>query len=281
MAEDVGPGTQLHRAAQIGLLNYLTETSLDEDYQEASVRRQKSGPQQAGPNAGRLGLVVLAAFGILLATAAVQTARNSGQTASNHAQLVKQVNDRKAALTSERTLVTRLRNDVSTSRATNLATTSQARTVQARFTGLGGLSGDIGVRGPGIKVVVADAPGGGAGQQVLDKDLQALVNGLWQVGAEAISINGQRLTSLTSIRVAGQAITVNYESLEEPYVVSAIGNRSQMPTRFLETAGGQTWLALKSDYGLQFDIKTEDSMTLPAEAPLTLSHARAKGGGTQ
>ena len=44
---------------------------------------------------------------------------------------------------------------------------------------------------------------------MLDPDLQKLVNGLWAAGAEAISINGQRLTNLSAIREAGEAITVN------------------------------------------------------------------------
>ena len=45
-------------------------------------------------------------------------------------------------------------------------------------------------------MVVDDAPGATTDkQQVLDQDLQQLVNGLWLVGAEAISINGHRLTN--------------------------------------------------------------------------------------
>ena len=60
-------------------------------------------------------------------------------------------------------------------------------------------------------MVVDDAPDTTDDKQrVLDLDLQKLVNGLWQVGAEAISINGQRLTSLSAIRDAGSSITVNF-----------------------------------------------------------------------
>ena len=39
--------------------------------------------------------------------------------------------------------------------------------------------------------------------RVLDVDLQGVVNGLWASGAEAIAVNGQRLTGLTTIRAAG------------------------------------------------------------------------------
>ena len=73
------------------------------------------------------------------------------------------------------------------------------------------------------------APGRLAAAQgrVLDRDLQIVVNGLWAAGAEAISINGQRLTALSAIRSAGEAILVDFRPLSPPYVVSAVGE----PTR--------------------------------------------------
>ena len=124
-------------------------------------------------------------------------------------------------------------------------------------------------------MVVDDAPGATEDNQlVLDQDLQKLVNSLWQVGAEAISINGQRLTNLSAIREAGGAITVNFKSLGGPYTVSAIGNKNQMAAQLLDTEGGRTWLALRTGFGLRFDVNSEDSMTLPASTRTTLLHAR-------
>ena len=70
--------------------------------------------------------------------------------------------------------------------------------------------------------MVDDAPGATTSSRpVLDPDLQKLVNGLWQAGAEAISINGQRLTSLSAIRVAGDADHRQLPSLTRPYIVAA------------------------------------------------------------
>ena len=56
-----------------------------------------------------------------------------------------------------------------------------------------------------LTIVVDDAPAGSGQNRVLDVDLQVLVNGLWQAGAEAVQINDQRITNLTAIREAGQA----------------------------------------------------------------------------
>ena len=103
-------------------------------------------------------------------------------------------------------------------------------------------AGGVPTTGPGVKVVVDDAPNATTDQQqVLDKDLQKLVNALWLVGAEGVSINDQRITNLTAIRQAGSAITANFVSLRRPYVVRAIGNKNQMAAKLLDTEGGRTW----------------------------------------
>jgi uncharacterized protein YlxW (UPF0749 family) len=260
----------------MGLLNYITATSLDEDYAHVSERHASEGKPKQG-RAGALGLVALAMFGILLATAGVETARNATQAARGHNALVAQVDERKQELTDKRAQVRDLRDQVRNLQSQDLQATAEGRALQARLQHLGTSTGYAAVQGPGIRIVVDDAPGGGQGQQVLDKDLQKMVNGLWQVGAEAISINGQRISNLTAIRRASEGITVNYRHINRPYVVSAIGNPDQMGARFLDTAGGQTWLALKSAVNLRFDINSEDSMKLPAAPAQALRHARAAG----
>ena len=105
-----------------------------------------------------------------------------------------------------------------------------------------------------MRVVADDAPGAdSARNQVLDTDLQKLVNGLWEAGAEAVAVNGQRLTNLSTIRLAGGAITVNARSLRRPYVVTAIGNQDTLPARFAETSSGQAWLDLQREVGLRLE----------------------------
>jgi uncharacterized protein YlxW (UPF0749 family) len=264
--------------ATMSLLDYITSTSLDEDYAQASRQHVTEGKPRQGA-VGARALVALLLFGALVATAGVQTARNAQTTASSHSSLVVQVNERKAQLASMQQRARDLRNQVRDAQTQYLQTTAESRAVDDRILRLGVASGAVPVRGPGIRIVVDDAPGGGPGKQVLDKDLQKMVNGLWLVGAEAISINGQRLSELSAIREASEGITVNYRHVNAPYVVSAIGNRNQMAARFLDTAGGQTWLALKSAVGLRFDINSEESMKLPAAPRLTLRHATTPGRG--
>ena len=259
--------------AVMGLLNYLTATSLDEDYAHVSQQRATTGaPARRSP--GTVGLVVLAVFGVLVATAAVQTSRNADESASSRESLVKQVNSRKAELNDKRAQAISLTRTVAALQDSNLDATNQGRAVRSRLDRLGMVTGSVPAKVQGIRVVVDDAPNATTDkQQVLDQDLQKLVNALWLVGAEAISINGQRVTNLTAIREGGSAITVNFVSMKRPYTVSAIRNKNQMGAKLLDTDGGRTWLTLRASFGLKFDVTSEDSMTLPAADPFALRYA--------
>ena len=79
--------------------------------------------------------------------------------------------------------------------------------------------------GPGLVVRLDDAAGDGDGAdvdprtdvddsgRVTDRDLQTVVNEVWAAGAEAVAVNGQRLTALSAIRSAGDAILVDFRPL--------------------------------------------------------------------
>jgi uncharacterized protein YlxW (UPF0749 family) len=260
--------------AVMGLLNYITATSLDEDYAHVSRQRRAADDERpAKRRRGKAGLVVLAAFGVLVATAGVQTARDADVSATSRESLVRQVNDRAAQVSRQRSTVQGLQRDIAGLQSAQLNATTEGRSVSARLDRLGVLTGAAPAKGPGVQVAVDDAPGAKSPKfQVQGQDLQKLANGLWAVGAEAVAVNGQRLTSLSAIRDAGSAITVNYVSLRPPYTISAIGNPKQMGARLLDTPGGQTWATLQS-FGLKFAVTTKDQMLLPAARRITLRYA--------
>jgi uncharacterized protein YlxW (UPF0749 family) len=265
--------------ATMGLLDYITAHSLDEDY--AHVAAQRETPVPAGGRR-RLRLASVAAlgiFGLLVATAAIQTARSEPVRESSRDALVAKVQDQRAEMDETRAEVLRLRRAVERAQDDVLAASESGRILREQVAALELMTGAAAATGPGVRVVVDDNPEPSTGRQVVfDKDLQILVNGLWSAGAEAVSINDQRVTSLTSIRTAGDAITVNLRSLSRPYVVNALGDPDQLPARFVESAAGSWWLNLKSVYGLQFTMTREESLTVPAAPPLTLRHARPPAG---
>lgn len=86
------------------------------------------------------------------------------------------------------------------------------------------------VQGPGITIIIDDNPdeeivGRHIDDDVVhDADVQNILNDLRKAGAEAISINGQRVMSMSEIKCGGPIIRVNGRSSAPPYVIKAIGD---------------------------------------------------------
>ena len=282
------PPDRLPSQAPMGLLDYLTTHAMDQDYAFVSDRKQArkrpepGEPEGEAPRRTRIGVVgalVMALFAVLVVTAAVQTSRNSVSNERERRELVGQVDQARAQADADRVRFVALRREVVRLQAQQLSSDTSAQGILDRINLLGMRAGTIAVRGPGVRVVADDAPGADtARNQVLDSDLQKLVNGLWEAGAEAIALNGQRLTNLSTIRLAGGAITVNARSLRRPYVVSAIGNKDTLPARFAETSSGQAWLDLQREVGLRLKITPVSSLRLPA-AEVSLRYANQKKPG--
>lgn len=273
-------GRPLPPQATMGLLNYVTATSLDEDYAHVSALKESRGaPVTPASRRHPLAFVMLALAGLLLATAAVQTARSAPTQESSRASLVSQVKDRRAELANARDELAALRASVENLQDDYLNTTAEGRSLRNQLNRLGISAGSVAATGPGLRIVADDNPNPTRDKDyVFDTDLQRLVNGLWEAGAEAIAINGNRLTNLSAIRTAGDAITAG-RSLSPPYVVDAIGNPETLPARFLESAGGTWWLNLRSLYGIQFTMTSEDDITVPSADNLRLRLARTPGSG--
>ncbi|WP_460797381.1 DUF881 domain-containing protein, partial [Nocardioides pacificus] len=99
-------------------------------------------------------------------------------------------------------------------------------------------------------------------------ELAALVDGLWNAGAEAISVNGVRLTSLSAFYNSGLAVYISGEprlhAVSAPYTIQAIGDRSSLQSRFADTSSGLDFLRIQRGLELPFDMEDEESLSLPA-----------------
>lgn len=92
------------------------------------------------------------------------------------------------------------------------------------------ISGLEDVQGPGIIIVISDNEdkeiiGNDVNDDIVhDSDMQMIINDLKRAGAEAISINGQRIVSSSEIKCGGPIIKVNGRSSANPFVIKAIGD---------------------------------------------------------
>ncbi|MFG3346521.1 DUF881 domain-containing protein [Streptomyces sp. NPDC048018] len=274
--------------ASMSLLNNVIDHALDDGYAEASARRAAEGGRMPRTVRAKLGL----AAGLVLAAAVVTLgaaeARVSAPVVAKERQ---DLIDRIDAETSE---ADKLEQDVERIRA---AVGERQRKAldehggdQAELVAV--LSGATPVHGPGVKLVVDDAKGtdtGGGGPRessgfsdtgrVRDRDMQRVVNGLWETGAEAVSINGQRLTALSAIRAAGDAILVDNKPLVPPYTILAVGDGKRLSTAFQDSADGQYLHALQENFGIRTSISAEGDVRLPAAPSLTVRTAEPRGAG--
>ena len=257
----------------MSLITDLFANALDEGYAEAAARQRASGEPEPSGNRRRMSPALMAGLlglGLLLTTAVLQVRADAGIVSAERESLVERIGLATGHADALEQTVADLERDIlviETRQLDNAAVSSELRESMATMRSATGTGA---VQGPGVVVEVDDAEngadGGGSGAvtSVLDIDLQQVVNGLWAAGAEAVSINGQRVTAMTAIRSANDVILVNFRPLEPPYEVRAVGDSRTLGSRFLEGPGGQWLLDASSTAGIQFDIRNVDSLTLPA-----------------
>ena len=93
-----------------------------------------------------------------------------------------------------------------------------------------------------------------------DDDLLRVINELRAAGAEAISVNGQRLTGISEIRCAGPTLSVNNVRSSAPFEIHAIGDKKSLENSLRMRGGVVETLSV---WGIQLDIKVSDDVYIP------------------
>lgn len=269
-----GPPARRSKSYGTDLLDALFRESLDAGYaaSEAAARRSP-GRKRLYKALSALAALVL---GFLLAVAYEKVVAETPQRQSARDGLISEIRtrqDRIEALQGQEEL---LRGQVTSLQAALLddPTLEKIRTYEAA-TGLRRVTGD------GVVVTLSDAPQTtdpfgnppAKDSRVLYLDLRTVVNQLWIDGAEAVSINGQRLTAMSTIRAAGEAILVDFKPLITPYKVAAIGP-SSMADDFNDSPTAALFRELVNSKGMGFAVKPTDDLSLPAAANLQLKYAQ-------
>ncbi len=259
----------------MSLLTNVMDHSLDDGYAEAAARKKADGtgalPKTLRAKLGLAAGLVLAALVVTVGAAQARIA--APVVAKEREELIDRIDRETSAADKLEGSIDKLRDDVSARQREAL---KKHGGDQGELVGI--LAGAVEVHGPGVKLVVDDAKeadGGGDGDaretsgfsdtgRVRDRDMQRVVNGLWESGAEAISINGQRLTALSAIRAAGDAILVDNKPLVPPYTVLAVGDGERLSTAFQNSGDGQYLDALRKNFHIRTGISVEDDIRLPA-----------------
>lgn len=282
---------QDNRTKSLGasLLDQVLAETLDPSYAEAAAARAsgraKARPAQRGWSA--LAAVVMVMAGLLIALTYNAAAASAPAREEQRTALIADIN-RESMVTDD--LVATLavvQAEVSDKRNQALSASVegqlQLERVQAAEMGAAALP----VTGPGLLVTLGNAVPSAADDPVatdadqpeaavLDRDLQLLVNTLWSAGAEAISIDGQRLGPTTTIRQAGGAILVDLRPVTSPYEVLAIGNQDAVYNEFLASPSTRYLGELALSYDWVFDFARRDDLELPAGSSTELRYAEPR-----
>lgn len=230
----------------------------------------RTGSSRPWPRPWGLALrtVVLMAVGFLLAVSYREAVAAEPERTRAHAGLVDEVQTAQTRTDDLQARAEHLRRQLNEVQAATLGTgaADQLRQQEA-------VVGLVPVTGAGAVVTLADEPapidpttGRSSGEEVnrvLDLDLQTVVNGLWAAGAEAVAINGQRLTATAAIRNAGGAILVDLRPVTSPYEVSAIGP-AELERDFIGSAADAAMRDVAARFGLGYGTRSARDLRLPA-----------------
>jgi uncharacterized protein YlxW (UPF0749 family) len=271
------------------LVDVMTNT-LDEAYAERAARKAggDTGPAAAAARPAPPAVAVVVALVLLgVATGAAVSQVRERDEADDvvRGDLAAEVQQRSAEGDALEQQVRDLRVEVVQTRDEALGADAAGVAAAADVRELELAAGTTPVVGPGIVLTVDDAPpdpdsvvdprgGTPAVSRVNDRDLQGVVNGLWAAGAEAVAINGVRLSSRSAIRSAGEAVLVDFRPLSPPYVVESVGRPADLEVGFVDGKAGRALRALAELTGITWSLERQEELRLPAAREPDLRAAR-------
>lgn len=258
------------------LLTEVYRRPLDPGYAEATARRAAgTGPRRTWRSTA--GLVALAMGLGLGATAATLALRQpAGAVLAARELLEAQIEQRSSEADDVQAEITAMTDEIAMLQEELLG--DEGQSVRDEIDADSVQSGVTAVTGPGLRLELTDAPSDNPDEEdpelrVQDVDLQVVVNGLWAAGAEAIAVNGQRLTAMTAIRSAGDAVLVDLVALSSPYTVEAVGDAAGMQTELARASAGQHLATLRTTYGIGVQMTSQSRLELPGTGLVTLHEA--------
>jgi uncharacterized protein YlxW (UPF0749 family) len=265
--------------ASMTLLREVMERPVDPGYAEVAARRTSPVRRSAATRTWIALLAVL--LGAATTVAVVQLRRPQPAVLEARSLLERQIAREQEAVAGLTAQAGDLTATIDALQRSALTSEDQSLLDTIRLDGLH--NGTLPVSGPGLVISLTNgAAASGADRDpsalVRDQDLQRVVNSLWAAGAEAISIDDQRLTDRTAIRNAGAAVLVNLNPLAGPtYVVRAVGDAAAMQAALARSFLPGYLELLASSYGIRSSVVAQSALDLPGVNVQPLQYAHALG----
>ncbi len=144
-------------------------------------------------------------------------------------------------------------------------------------------AGGTALEGPGLRVELWDAPSidlEGQPYNVNDlvvhqQDLEAVMNALWAGGAEGMTVQGERLSTTSSVRCVGNVLLLHGRQYSPPYVIEAIGDPAELQAALDASPEVAVYLQYVEAVRLGWAVSELDSVVMPPfDGSLTTTHAR-------
>lgn len=149
-------------------------------------------------------------------------------------------------------------------RKTSASNSEEAKQLENELSEDNKLLGYTDITGKGLTITLEDSNANAKNYSNDDiihyLDLLEVVNELFNAGAEAISINNQRITSTTAINCNGNVVKINNEKISVPFIVKAIGSPEGLYSTMLRPAG---YLDLMKSAGIKIKVEKKDKITVP------------------
>lgn len=148
--------------------------------------------------------------------------------------------------------------------------------LRARIAALAEVAGLAPVAGPGVVVTLRDStlrrsPTGDPNDLVIhEQDLQAVVNAMWSAGAEAVSINGERITGASAVRCVGNTLLLHGSVYAPPYVVAAVGDPGRLRDGLERDPLVERFRVFAEEFRLGFEARAEGRLSLPGARGVVL-----------
>lgn len=225
-----------------------------------------------------LAMVALATGFVLAGQVRTQLLTPSNQVARYQA-LVRSVQELEATNAADRREIAGLRAQIDVLENEAAARSAGTQSLKNQVAELRAHAGLIAVHGPGVAVVLRNGvpgpdTGGQTGYLVNFQDVQDVANLLFAQGAEAIAVNGRRITPLTAFSgSAGQIVIDQGPPLSSPITVVAVGDRNRMESALADPSALPDIRARQVQYQLHLTFQGSPDLSLPAyDSSLQIPH---------